>query len=269
MRFSQRLGYTKLPESLAPEDMPPELRNSLWNVFDIWRKDLRQNEKTFLLTVWQAFWKKTGDSMPVDFGPNGVYYKRAWGEVRNAFFIGQWHYVYDFLEMVMENFDPARKFSTAIDSILRLELAAYRVVNRQFVQVTDGQEMAALQEAISDKGKFASASEHLATSLSLLSNRTSPDFRNSIKESISAVEAMARVVSGDGSATLNKALQVLEKNGKLHPCLKKGYSSLYEYTNDSDGIRHALQDKTDLNADDAKFFLLACTSFVNYLKTMA
>jgi len=33
------------------------------------------------------------------------------------------------------------------------------------------------------------------------------------------------------------------------------------------GIRHAMLEEPNIGVEDAKFFLLACTSFVNYLKS--
>lgn len=115
---------------------------------------------------------------------------------------------------------------------------------------------------------FAPVSEHLATALAHLSNRQSPDYRNSIKESISAVESMAKIISGKDKATLDDALATLEKSGKLHAALRRGYSALYGYTSNADGIRHALLEEQNLSAEEAKYFLVTCTAFVNYLKTL-
>lgn len=100
-----------------------------------------------------------------------------------------------------------------------------------------------------------------------MDKREKPDFRNSIKESISAVESLAQSITGKPKATLGDALKILEQKHNLHPALKSGFLSIYGYTSNADGIRHALQDESNLTAHDAKFFLLSCTSFINYLKT--
>ena len=71
---------------------------------------------------------------------------------------------------------------------------------------------------------------------------------------------------GVSQATVRRMFLELEKNGKIHPSLKEGFSKLYGYTNDGDGIRHAMLDEPTLTQGDAKYFLLSCTSFVNYLK---
>ena len=77
---------------------------------------------------------------------------------------------------------------------------------------------------------------------------------------------MARVLSGSPKATLGEALKVLERKRQLHPALKDGFSKLYGYTSDEDGIRHAMLDEPNITQADAKYFLLSCTSFINYLK---
>jgi hypothetical protein len=70
-----------------------------------------------------------------------------------------------------------------------------------------------------------------------------PDYRNCVKESISAVESAARQIAGEG-AKLADALAALERKGvTLHPALKKGFLRLYGYTSDDDGIRHAILDE--------------------------
>ena len=89
-----------------------------------------------------------------------------------------------------------------------------------------------------------------------------------MKESISAVESLAKHLSGNPSATLGECLKALEKSRSLHPALKNAYSSLYGYTNDSDGIRHALMDKDNLGKADARFMLVCCSAFFNYMNYM-
>ena len=80
------------------------------------------------------------------------------------------------------------------------------------------------------------------------------------------MEVMAKLLSGNEKATLDDALKALEKSGRLHRALRQGFSALYGYTSDADGIRHAMLQEPNLSPADAKFFLLSCTSFTNYLK---
>ncbi len=60
-------------------------------------------------------------------------------------------------------------------------------------------------------------------------------------------------------------MRFIEKKVELHPALKKAFDSLYGYTSDADGIRHALLDEPNLDSEDAKFMLVSCSAFINYL----
>src|SRR5207253_6756654 len=111
----------------------------------------------------------------------------------------------------------------------------------------------------------AGARAHLSSALGLLADRKKPDYRNSIKESVSAVEAVCRAVTDNNKATLGDALKAVQSKVGLHAALKAAFSSLYGYTSDADGIRHAMLDEPNLAFADAKFMLVACSGFVNYI----
>jgi len=108
--------------------------------------------------------------------------------------------------------------------------------------------------------------EHLSKALQHLSNRDAPDYRNSVKESISAIECQCRKLTG--KQTLGDALKTLNQNGAIPPALFKGWTGLYGWSSGKGGIRHALMEEDKLNADLAKYFLVSCASFINYLKTL-
>lgn len=55
----------------------------------------------------------------------------------------------------------------------------------------------------------------------------------------------------------------------MHPALKGAFEKLYGYTSSAKGIRHALLDEPNLGFEDAKFMLVSCSAFVNYLKSKA
>ncbi len=267
-RFSERMGLAHTPTTLQVGTMNEELRNSLWNVLDvqIWStKDFMnvQHGKPkidfFSKYLWIDFCKLPADERP-DFSP------RKLKIIRDNFFAYEWHKVYDFIEYVVSFYNDHAGLKNYLNLILHRELAGYCLIENKIVQITDEQEIAMLNEALKDT-RFEGVSGHLKRALELMSDRQNPDYRNSIKESISAVEGIAKIIAGKPKATLTDAVNILEKNGKLHTSLKKGWEALYNYTSDGDGIRHAMLDEPDLSVADAKYFLLSCTSFVNYLKS--
>lgn len=147
------------------------------------------------------------------------------------------------------------------------EMSGYRLVDGLVTPITSDVEVAAVESGANVRGEFEPAGEHIRRALELLADRQAPDYRNSIKESISAVESAARTVAGGKRGGLSTALSHLEQRLPLHPALKAAFVKLYAYTSDEDGIRHALLDDSDLSQEDALFMLVACSAFTNYLKT--
>jgi hypothetical protein len=140
------------------------------------------------------------------------------------------------------------------------ESSVYRLVGLEVIEITDRHQIEAIQKALEIAAPPVKA--HINSALALLSNRKAPDYRNSIKESISAVEAVCRELADRPKATLGEALK---KIGGLHPALKQGFTNLYGYTNDANGIRHALLDEPNLAKEDAVFMLVVCSAFIGFL----
>jgi hypothetical protein len=267
--FSERKGLKPVSEIIQIDSMNTELRNSLWSSLDImlWStKNFLYSDygssgyiESFSKRLWFNYFKK-----PVDSRPNTS--EQILTEIRRYFFSCQWNEVYDFIEFVVWQEEESKpRLAEFMNIILERELSGYRFVAGQLVDITSPQEIQMLEETLRDT-RFAGVSGHLKCALERYADREKPDYRNSIKESISAVESMAREVSGKTKATLVDALKAIESKGALHPALKDGFIKLYGFTSDEQGIRHAMLNEPDITAADARFFLLSCTSFVNYLK---
>jgi hypothetical protein len=258
--FSQRHGYVPLPEQMVPESVTSELRNTLWNAIDSTVTANELDKITQLL--WSSLYKLPIDSRPHQVGINSTLWNKSWKIVREIILNGEWYEVYDHVEF-FSMYIPG--LVRTFNEILVQEVAAYRVIDRKVCQITDTNEIAALQIAMNHKDRFSPIADHIKSAVQLLSNRTKPDYRNSIKESISAVESALKIITNDSTADFGKALSYLEKIGKLDPALKKGFGAIYGWTSDQQGIRHAMMDRSNLVQADAKLFLVMCSAFSNYL----
>ncbi len=268
MKFSQRKGINPVSEVIQIDGMSQELRNSLWNVltmhfwgdwnFRIAHVGQKSPLEKFAANLWFYHLDYLIESIPSQ-SDNIV------NSIRSYFFQCQWFEVYEFLEFTLRYFDN-EEVNEDINFALERKLSGYRYVGGVMADITDHQEIKMLEEAVKDDN-FSGVQKHLKRALEHLSNRDNPDYRNSIKESISAVESIAKIISDTPKATLADALKILGSKNQLHPSLKDSFLKLYGYTSDEGGIRHAMLDEPSLNAADAKFFLLSCTSFINYLKT--
>ena len=143
-----------------------------------------------------------------------------------------------------------------------------------------GQESSVLLQALrrkgleSSPGSRAQPSEHLNARTRLRGSLESSGIaqqegdrgKPTETESISAVESLCQVIAGK-TATLGQALKTVKDAVGLHPALEKAVSALYGYANDAGGIRHAMIDPSSYRCDfeDAKYMLVACSGFNNYL----
>ena len=65
---------------------------------------------------------------------------------------------------------------------------------------------------------------------------------------------------------MGKAIKRLKDNGvHIHPSLESAFSSLYGYSSDENGIRHGGIGFSGASQEDAKFMIVSCSAFVNYL----
>jgi hypothetical protein len=131
------------------------------------------------------------------------------------------------------------------------------------VEITTQEEVDEVDKAL--QTPISGVKTHLKTALSPLSSRDKPDYRNSVKESICSVEALARAVADEPKATLGKLIKTLEAHDGIHPALKKAFSALYGYTSDEGGIRHSLLEESSISKAEATFMLISCSAFVNYV----
>ena len=173
---------------------------------------------------------------------------------------------YEYYDIYSKTYNSESIFE-ASNRCFEKEYVGYRFVDRVIVPISNEHEIETIQEALSIE--YQPVYDHISKANKLLADREKPDYENSIKESISAVEAICEIITETKGkeATLGNMLKKLEENGvEIHKGLKSAFNILYGYTSDANGIRHA----GDIGGpsstfEEAKFMLIACCAFVNYL----
>jgi hypothetical protein len=272
MRFSERIGKKKPKCGLQIESMDTDLKNGLWNILYILTIDKIRKQKHigdrnrwegFIKALWYGFFNLPLDEIVESNTDRVKKYIKEW------FFNAQWYEVYDFLEFVAKLKGPidTNRFKRGCNEVLERELSGYRFVGDEVAPITNKIEVNEIEKALetSAEHNLKGVHKHLESALDKLSDRENPDYRNSIKESISSVESLCIIISKDKKATLGQALKKIEDTVGLHPALKSGFNSIYGYTSDEGGIRHAMIDDPNCDFDDAKYMLVSCSAFVNYL----
>lgn len=158
-----------------------------------------------------------------------------------------------------------------INDCLKREYVGYRLVGGVISPISDNYEVSTINEGLMNR--YQTVADHISKANLHLSDRKNPDYENSIKESISAVEAMCEIITNTSGAeaSLGKMLKRLEDSGvTIHKALQSAFLTLYGYTSDSNGIRHAGNIGGPASTfEEAKFMLVACCAFVNYLTAVS
>jgi AbiJ N-terminal domain 4 len=276
LRFSQRMGLQPLSKALQIDQVDEELRNGLWSIFhELVLKHFEpssryypargdelagSNLEVLFFSYWFDLFERPTDTIPEEID-------RAINAVRKWFFTCEWYDLYYFLEITVDRFDSARDLQRAWNAMLEKHNAAYRLVDAVATKITSEIEVAAIESALD--AKLKGVTTHLRSSLEKLADRKSPDYRNSVKESISAVESLAQTITGNARATLGDALKILGPAIGMHGAFREALSKLYGYTSDADGIRHAILEEPTVTHADALFMLVTCSAFVNYVIAQA
>ncbi|MDB5091194.1 MAG: hypothetical protein JWR09_5188 [Mucilaginibacter sp.] len=276
MRFSQRIGKTPIKALLQVESIDESLNNRLWNLilehffykFSDDDDDGQSDRELVCKIIWTEFYGQRIDLIPNstyrDVSSYGVIdYIKDWYFVKAL-----WYHKFDFVEFISKIKVPiVDNFIKLTNEALKTEISAYRLFAGQIVQITSEEEIISIEEALINSDHLKPVNEHLRKALEMLADKKTPNYRNSIKESISSIEAMCKIIVKDEKATLGKALAIIEKQYNLHSSLKEAYSKIYGYASDANGIRHAMiEGGLPVEFEDAKFMLVSCTAFINYLK---
>ena len=281
--FSERYGYVKPREAFVIEDFPQEIANDVCTALDMFNEELSHcnNEYCSPYTkfcfwdlekyVWSEFLHKR----LADIDDLHSYEQ----EVTANTFLSKipWYRKLDLLEEIVGYLFRVGKLNSdrtliklteilvkRLNSHFEMAKYGYRIVENQVVPITDSVELETIIAAVDEHD---ATTTHLQEALNLYAKRPTPDYRNSVKESITAVEALCREITGE--STLDRAIPKLKIKGvNLQSQFEEGLKRLYYYTNDSTtGVRHALLDDTFVPTEaDAHFMLVTCSAFINYIR---
>jgi hypothetical protein len=269
LTFEQREGAAELPRQLKPKEVSQELRALLWRMFDGWIKPQYASTGGFdpwLDDRWRAVFHDLWSLRDHEVAEFENSYKLHVGRLRKVIADGTYVELFGLLEWMMRHGGGPPQFNRNIAFALERSRSAYRVVGGDTIMpITDPVEAETVDRAFADlaDSTLSAPRRHLKLGVEQLA---AGNWADSIRESVHAVEATARILA-PGAKELTPALRKLEESARIHGALKAGFSSIYGFTSDEQGVRHPLVDDPQAKVDevDALFMLGACASFVSYL----
>lgn len=292
--FSDRNGINKISTEMQLYEFDERTRKCLVNcIYDIFKKiddnsncyinDEEENWKKFYLKVLTDVYLYTYNQLEFDYESDlkEFFDKVIYQTIMNGTYDEMLTLIEYMLNLSVQLFGHRRELFEVnhnsktpkfyyydekedINKLFEKEYVGYRFIGDKIVAITDSEEIKEIEETLTSK--FDGCKAHINKAIGFLSDREKPDYKNSIKESISAVESICKIIVGKGNATLGDALKILESKNGLKGQLKSGFEKLYNYTNDKGGIRHAEGlFESNVSFEEAKFMLVSCCAFVNYL----
>lgn len=263
--FSEKYGFEPKKQILL-NDVSSTLRLRIWNVFyqnEILAGGLSSYRIKASMTGEMTPEKQIADRLGLNISNPSL--DKA---IQKFILECEWYKVYNFMEIYLSCLkeEKAKIIKTQLNKVLEEEKSGYRIIGNEIAPITNPQEIEIIECA--GQTPYEAVNVHINKALSLYASKEQPDYENSIKESISAVEAVCCVITGlsGKDATLGKTLKKLKESGvHIHQAMESAFSSLYGYTSDENGIRHGGINFNNAPAEDAKYMLVSCSAFINYL----
>ena len=270
--FSQAEGIDSLPQRAKLRELPKKARNALWSrlyqLTDYCKYEsydymaLGKPWDSILYDYHIFFLIKPGDEFDDSVDDQQ-------SEIKQLFLSGEYNRVFDFLQFVLRHELVPDGFGEFVAATLHECLCAYSLITIESVwtimPTAIPEQRISVEKALRvlTDGPFGGAREHLRKSVDCINTG---DYSGSVRESIHAVESVARRLDSN-ARTLSGALASLAERGLvLHGAFKSGIKQLYGYASDEDGIRHSLSGATaNVDVADAVFMFGACASFAAFL----
>ena len=281
LTFSQREGKAPLPEPMRLEHLSKYFRNSVWlHVGETIKKSSRYDSMRGLVTGYQN--SEVGNLIQLYFFDivgmphDGIDHvpKEHEKRLRITILEEEYHSVLSFIEFILRapvRHDVLITLKKELTELFEHTPVAYAVQTMQGlptivprISPESGAATTHAIETVEEKGPEG-AKAHLRKSVERLNAK---HYADSVRESISAVESVARTIDCKANKKLGPALDSLQEAGVLrHKAFKGALNKLYGYTSDEKGIRHPLLDEgaADVDLDDAVFMFSACAAFSAYL----
>ena len=262
--FSERMGFTQ-PKPVQIHKLDRDARTALYNAYlDMCREFSVYGNEKFEHAVATRFLKMVAHSPDDEIRE----------EIYNTFFHHAWHRPFAFVEFLYRIFIiPAESvlygnvsgrdslFSAKINQALKQENVGWRFSKGLFVSVQTEEEQETIERAMA--APYDGAHEQIRRAVSLFSARPDPDYANSIKDSIGAVESICKEITGK-----EKFSDAVNNLGiSMHPAFQRAAKQLYGFTSDDAGIRHAATGEPPLqvNQATARYMLIVCSAMVNFI----
>lgn len=274
--FSERKGIKHFSDIVQVNSLNERTRNKLYTateeIFSLMDKYNERLQNCFIEFIYEELFSLTKRDIPRIYGYSDYSHTSVFNEIYNIINTEDYSNILTFIEGVIKDFsiidqdtgnmlNLESRYTNIINDIFQKENVNYRIVDGIVTDLLNEETIKEIEETL--ENPYTVVTTHYSKALELLYK--TKDYDNSIKESISSVESICQILTGNDKATLGDALKLLKD--KIHPAMKSAFEKLYGYTSDANGIRHSNGlGEGNSTFEEAKYMLISCSAFVNYLK---
>ena len=270
--FSQAQGIEEIPPILELGELPKNIRNRIWSALYRYLMECTgdgyderyMRSSRHLPKLMEELFLKFYD-VPYDLLPK---YEKIETLLRKEIYESEYNRVFDLILVILRSKWCGKQLVEEMAEALNDSNSAYtmQIDPPLIMPRLSNEEAETIKRALDDLAaeEFSGARKHLTLAADFLAQ---DENNQAVRESIHAVESVARVLDDGAATSLKPALDSLEKKGVvIHRALRKAWEAMYGYTSDKNGIRHALLDDDEVvDQIEARFMIGACASFVSYL----
>lgn len=260
-RFSARNKYSRSKPRTLEEVAPSRIRYEL--------KDVLVDQ---LGTV--AAHRKICEFMYVD--DEGVF-SADWAEprIKENLESMEWFQVYDLIEDAAEGLHPgeARKFHDAFNTAFAEAGVAYELRDGLVERLDEASVSLGIRHDEDNaldlvSGRFHPVKEQYEKALQALHARP-VDPKGAIRESLNALEAVTRIITGKDKSQLGECLTAIYGRNTTdhHKALAASLKSLYGYASSIPGVRHGQHAEVDVSYEEALLAVRMSGAAISFLVT--
>lgn len=266
--FSERKGIKNFSEMVQINNLSVRSRNLIYTCICKYIQMIEEDVDSSELIeyIYIQLMSLTKDDIPYNYYTYRYDIDEIFKFIKKVILQLDYSDIFDFIDGLIIYFKNNicyinKEFTAEINQLFINENINYRILNNMVTDIIQEKEIESIEETLNNP--YIEVSQHYSKAIEQLYKVK--DFDNSIKESISSVEAMCQILTQNNKATLGDALKSLKN--RIHPAMESAFQKLYGYTSDANGIRHSNGlGEGNSTFEEAKYMLISCSAFVNYLK---
>jgi tetratricopeptide (TPR) repeat protein len=255
--FSKRYALRPTPEGLMQEDVPERAKVGLFHIVSQFFEDKYLDLYKVLCVALR---------IPLDRNRANIYF--ASEAIEKLVMDCQWWQFYDICEVLWQSLEYKRaNLSEEINSLFREEHLGFELRDGKVEKIGSGFVDARIEEAryLLKESEFKGADKHFEKALKALNTRPNPDVENCVKDAVSAIESVGRIIVNDEKALLSDIIREMAKNKTIPKPLDEAIQKIYAYRGDQPGVAHGLVGTSKVTIDEAEFVLAMSAAVIIYL----